>query len=71
VVIEVKRRQITVSTAYQAMRYVQALTDTKEYRRKAAVLLVAPSIARGATEWIERQKMIDFYRLSYEALRDL
>lgn len=71
VVIEVKRRQITISTAYQALRYVKALQDEKTYRKKAEALLVAPGIARGAREWIESQRRMRFQRIYFEDLQAL
>jgi RecB family endonuclease NucS len=71
VVIEVKRRQITVSTAYQARRYVEALKKEGTYRKKAEVILVAPSIARGASEWIEAERGMRFHRLAFEDLEKI
>lgn len=69
VVIEVKRRQITISAAYQARRYVEALHSEKHFEQRAKAILVAPSLARGAKEWIENKRNIAFVRIGYEDLR--
>lgn len=81
VAIETKRRRATIGDAYQLRRYLnelprdRSLTKLGVKRRLPPLgVLVAPSFARGVTEWIDDEKRashrISWRRVSFDQLMD-
>lgn len=76
--VEVKRRKVTINDAYQLIRYLEALDLEKHQEDSfhstpddplALGVLVAPSLANNAKEFIKDRPRLRFKRVSYDDLR--
>lgn len=71
VVIEVKRRKIVLSDAYQCRRYLDALAahpEWEEVAEHARGVLAAPVLTKPAKAYLDAHPELEFRRIGYEQL---